>query len=42
MLNLSAEGGAVLLKKRRSYAECYNDLDGEIVNLFKVVRDNGS
>lgn len=32
---------SILLSKERSYAEIYNDLDREIVNLFKVVRDNG-
>lgn len=34
-------GASVLLQKPRSYAEIYNDLDGEVVNLFRVVRERG-
>lgn len=33
--------GSVLLQKSRSYMDVYNDLDGEIVNLFMVARDLG-
>lgn len=36
-------GGAagVLMQKPRSFAEVYNDLDGDIVNLFQVLQDAG-
>lgn len=31
--------GSVLMRKPRVYAEIYNDLDAEIVNVFRVLRD---
>ena len=32
--------GAVLLAKDRSYIETYNDINGDLVNLFRCVRDH--
>jgi DNA adenine methylase len=40
-VELFGGGGSVLLKKPRSYSELYNDLDQEIVNLFRIARDRG-
>ena len=31
--------GSTLIRKRRCYAEIYNDLDSEVVNVFRVLRD---
>lgn len=35
-------GGSVLLRKPRVHTEVYNDLDGEIVNVFRQARDAGT
>lgn len=32
-------GGSVLMQKPRCYSEIYNDLDGEVVNVFRVLQD---
>ncbi|KGF71166.1 DNA methyltransferase [Hoeflea sp. BAL378] len=34
--------GSVLLRKKRTYAEIYNDLDDEVVNLFRILRDKAA
>jgi DNA adenine methylase len=36
-----AGSGAVLLNRTPSPVETYNDLDGEVVNFFRVLRDQG-
>ncbi len=38
---VEAFGGAasVLMRKSRAYAEVYNDLDSEVVNIFRILRD---
>jgi len=35
-----AGSGAVLFNKKPTLVETYNDLDGEVVNFFKVLREN--
>lgn len=32
-------GASVLLRKPRSHGEVYNDIDGDVVNVFRVLRD---
>jgi len=41
-VDLFGGSASVLLKKTRSEIEVYNDLDKEIVNLMKIVRDRGN
>lgn len=34
--------GSVLMRKPRAYAEVWNDLDGEVVNLFRILRSDNA
>jgi len=34
-------GASVLLRKSRCYSEVYNDLEDEVVNVFRMLRDHG-
>ena len=34
-------GASVLMRKPRSYSEVYNDAWADVVNVFRVIRDNG-
>jgi DNA adenine methylase len=34
-------GAGTLLRKPRAYAEVYNDLNGDVVNVFRILRDAG-
>lgn len=34
-------GGSVLLQKQPSFVEVYNDLSGDVVNFFRVLRERG-
>jgi len=38
-IDLCGGGASVLLRKERSNLETYNDLDGNVVNFFRVLRD---
>lgn len=35
-------GGSILLRKNPAKRDIYNDIDGEIVNVFKVLRENNA
>jgi DNA adenine methylase len=41
-VELYGGGASVLLRKPRAWSEIYNDLDSDIVNLFRVIRNNAN